>query len=193
MSRSSADAAAADQAFRWPDDPLVDLKRRQRMAAYGARVTPVIPRPVHGAECTRCGMCCVVRRCFVGRGVFGDDGAERPALEWSLDGASCGIMANPRRYLPTRVQIEGATRVTRGGENTRGAPDQLVLVIDFTSIDSQDSINQMFKFWQTKIIQDHNLWRSGFSLQRIRLAVRDFADDYGADILKAVKLVESSH
>jgi len=69
--------------------------------------------------------------------------------------------------------------------NSRGAPDKLVLVVDMSPYDSQDSFNQAFQFWKQKIVEDPTLWRRGFSIEALRLAVRDFADHYGDTILTA--------
>jgi hypothetical protein len=72
--------------------------------------------------------------------------------------------------------------------NTRGIPDKLVLVIDMSSYNSQDSFNQALRFWKEKIVEDPKLWRSGFSVESFRLSVRDFVDHYGEAILAAAKL-----
>ena len=72
--------------------------------------------------------------------------------------------------------------------NTRGVPDKLVLVVDMSSYDSQDSFNQALRFWKEKIVEDPALWRSGFSMEKFRLSVRDFVDHYGETILAAAKL-----
>jgi len=69
--------------------------------------------------------------------------------------------------------------------NSRGAPDKLVLVVDMSHYDSQDSFNHAFLFWKQRIVEDPSLWRNGFSVDDIRFAVRDFADHYGDAILKA--------
>jgi hypothetical protein len=67
----------------------------------------------------------------------------------------------------------------------RGAPDNLVLVVDMSLYNSQDSFNQAFQFWKQKIVEDPSLWRKGFSVEGVRLAIRDFADHYGDTILTA--------
>ena len=72
--------------------------------------------------------------------------------------------------------------------NTRGVRDAVVLVIDLTEFDTQGSFDEAFLFWQHKIIEDPALWKSGFSVERLRLAARDFVDHYGSDILKALKI-----
>ena len=68
--------------------------------------------------------------------------------------------------------------------NARGVPDKVVLVLDLSSFESQDSFDQAFLFWQKKIVEDPTLWRWGFSMAGLRLAIRDFVDHYGADVIK---------
>ena len=72
--------------------------------------------------------------------------------------------------------------------NTRGVPDKLVLVVDMSEYDSQDSFNQALRFWKEKIVEDPKLWRSGFSMETFRLSIRDFVDHYGKAILSAAHL-----
>ncbi|MGJ4941505.1 hypothetical protein ACQR1W_13105 [Bradyrhizobium sp. HKCCYLS1011] len=80
---------------------------------------------------------------------------------------------------------EGPFLIGWSPSNTRGVPDKLVLVVDMSRYNSQDSFDHAFLFWKQKIVEDPALWRSGFSVEGIRLAVRDFADGYGDTILKA--------
>ena len=68
--------------------------------------------------------------------------------------------------------------------NTRGIPDKLVLVIDLSPFESQNSFDDAFLMWQKKIVQNPELWRGGFSLEQIRLGLRDFVDHYGQDVVK---------
>jgi len=84
--------------------------RRQRMATAGDGA-PVLAQPERGAPCNGCGMCCVVKPCWIGRMLFEVEEGECPALQWTSEGSSCGLMANPAQFMPARVRIEGATRV----------------------------------------------------------------------------------
>jgi hypothetical protein len=71
---------------------------------------------------------------------------------------------------------------------SRYVPDAVVLVIDMSDFETQDSFDHAFLFWQQKIVADPALWRSGFAADRIRLAIRDFADHYGSEFLHAFKI-----
>jgi hypothetical protein len=73
--------------------------------------------------------------------------------------------------------------------DTRGVPNTLVLVVDMSSFESQDSFNQAFLFWQKKVVENPELWRHGFEIASFRLALRDFSDHYGDAILQAIKLI----
>ena len=54
---------------------------------------------------------------------------------------------------------------------------------------SQAEIDAKFQFWKNKIVQDPSAWRDGFSLERVRVAIHNFADQYGQAMLDAIKLV----
>lgn len=71
---------------------------------------------------------------------------------------------------------------------SRGRPDRLVLVVDLSDLNSQSRIDEAFRFWRHKIIDDPELWRRGFSLERLRLSLRDFADRYGRDLTEIIKV-----
>jgi hypothetical protein len=70
----------------------------------------------------------------------------------------------------------------------RGVKDAVVLVVDLSPFESQDSFDQQFEFWRQEIVENPSVWRSGFSLERLRLAIRDFADSHGSDIMSAIKV-----
>jgi len=71
---------------------------------------------------------------------------------------------------------------------SRYVRDAVVLVVDMSQLDTQSSFDEALLFWQRKIVEDPARWKSGFSLNGLRLALREFADEYGSDILQAVKL-----
>jgi len=72
---------------------------------------------------------------------------------------------------------------------TRGVPDALVLVMDMSADNSQAEIDAKFLFWKNKIVQNPSAWRDGFSIERVRVAIHNFADQYGQAMLDAIKLV----
>ena len=73
--------------------------------------------------------------------------------------------------------------------DTRGVADQLVLEEDFSQAATQQQIDNLFRFWKDDIVANPERWRHGFSLEPIREAIANFADQYGQDILSAIKLV----
>jgi hypothetical protein len=83
---------------------------------------------------------------------------------------------------------EGPYLVGWSPADTRGMPDKLVLVIDFTRANDQPTIDHNFDFWKDKIVRDPSLWRQGFSLAGMRQSIKDFADHYGSEIIDAVKM-----
>lgn len=87
-----------------------------------------------------------------------------------------------------RLDGRGPFLIGWSPSSARGVPDRLVLVVDMSSFESQDSFDQAFLFWKQKVVEDPSLWRRGFSVERVRLALRDFVDHYGSNLLDAVKL-----
>lgn len=84
---------------------------------------------------------------------------------------------------------EGPYLVGWSPSNTRGVPDALVLVVDMSADNSQADINSKFLFWKNKIIDDPSAWRNGWSIERVRVAIHNFADEYGQSMLDAIKLI----
>jgi hypothetical protein len=72
--------------------------------------------------------------------------------------------------------------------DARGKPDNLVLVVDMSGFNSQERFNYAFQFWKEKIVESPELWRPSWSVEGVRLALRDFADRAGPLILKAAHL-----
>jgi hypothetical protein len=84
---------------------------------------------------------------------------------------------------------EGPYLVGWSPSNTRGIPDKLVLVIDMSADNSQELIDQKFLFWKNKIVESPDLWRSGWSIEGLRVAIKTFSDQYGKDMLESIKLI----
>jgi hypothetical protein len=90
-----------------------------------------------------------------------------------------------------RANFEGSGPYLVGWSpsKARGVPDELVLVVDMSADSSQAEIDSKFLFWKTKIIDDPSVWRNGFSIERLRVAIQIFADRYGQSILDAIKVI----
>jgi hypothetical protein len=69
----------------------------------------------------------------------------------------------------------------------RGHRDAATLIVDMSGFESQDSFDSALVFWQSRVVDQPSTWRSGFSIEAIRLALRDFVDHYGQDILGALR------
>jgi hypothetical protein len=48
-------------------------------------------KPPHGAACNRCGVCCLVTLCEIGRAVYGRDRGPCPALRWDGPDSACKL------------------------------------------------------------------------------------------------------
>lgn len=88
-----------------------------------------------------------------------------------------------------RFDGEGPYLVGWSPSRARGIPDALVLVVDMSADNTQAEIDNKFRFWKNKIVEDPSLWRNGWSTEAIRVAIHNFADQYGAAMLDAVKLI----
>jgi hypothetical protein len=84
---------------------------------------------------------------------------------------------------------EGPYLVGWSPSSTRGVPDALVLVVDMSADNRQADIDNKFLFWKKKIIDDPAAWRHGWSTERVRVSIRNFADEYGQSMLDAIKLI----
>jgi hypothetical protein len=84
---------------------------------------------------------------------------------------------------------EGPYLVGWSPSNTRGVADALVLVVDMSADNRQADIDNKFLFWKNKIIDDPSAWRNGWSTERVRVSIRNFADEYGQSMLDAIKLI----
>jgi hypothetical protein len=96
---------------------------------------------------------------------------------------------NDARVQHATFDGEGPYLVGWSPSNSRGVPDKLVLVVDMSADNTQAEVDHKFGFWKNKIIENPSLWRSGWSLDGMRVAIKDFADEYGQNMLDAVKLV----
>jgi hypothetical protein len=83
------------------------------------------------------------------------------------------------------IDGEGPYLVGWSPSDTRGISDKLVL--DMSSDNTQYAIDRRFLFWKNKIVQNPALWRSGWSLDALRVAIMEFADRYGKRRGKAAR------
>jgi hypothetical protein len=106
---------------------------------------------------------------------------------YDLNAAEAAI--NDARIQHAVFDGEGPYLIGWSPSNTRGLPDKLVLVIDMSADNSQDLIDHKFLFWKNKIVENPALWRAGWSLDGIRMSIKAFSDQYGKDMLNAIKLI----
>jgi hypothetical protein len=70
---------------------------------------------------------------------------------------------------------------------SKGEKDALVLVLDLTGLTSEANFDEAFLIWRQRITEDPALWRNGFSLDLIRVRLRDFLDRHGEAILRVIR------
>jgi hypothetical protein len=97
-----------------------------------------------------------------------------------------GILAiqDASRHQGANLEGVGPFLIGWSPSNTRGVPDKVVLIFDLSHLESQASFDEAFTIWQKKIVENPTLWVSGFSVTKIRLALRDFIDHYGSDVVQ---------
>lgn len=97
-----------------------------------------------------------------------------------------GILAiqDASRHQGAKLEGIGPFLIGWSPSNARGVPDKVVLVFDLSRLESQASFDEAFTIWQKRIVENPTLWVSGFSVTKIRLALRDFVDHYGTDVVK---------
>lgn len=97
-----------------------------------------------------------------------------------------GILAiqDASRHQGGNLEGMGPFLIGWSPSNARGVPDKVVLIFDLSRLESQASFDEAFSIWQKRIVENPTLWVSGFSVTKIRLALRDFVDHYGTDVVK---------
>jgi hypothetical protein len=97
-----------------------------------------------------------------------------------------GILAiqDASRHQGANLEGIGPFLIGWSPSNARGVPDKVVLIFDLSRLESQASFDEAFTIWQKRIVENPTLWVSGFSVTKIRLALRDFVDHYGTDVVK---------
>jgi hypothetical protein len=64
-------------------------------------------------------------------------------------------------------------------------PQGLVLVSDLSNVTNSAEAKRIFSDWSKDIIENPALWERGWNAEKMRVAIRLWADKYGSDILKA--------
>ena len=93
--------------------------------------------------------------------------------------------ADPKNnYL---AQRRGPFLIAWSPSESRYRGDSLVLIMDLSSIDEQESFMEVFRSWRHKITDDPSIWKKGFEVESVRRTVKEILDHYGESILKVVK------
>lgn len=116
-----------------------------------------------------------------------EDDCDFAVSKYDLNASEAAV--KDARYQHANFDGEGPYLIGWSPSSARGVPDKLVLVIDMSADNSQELIDHKFLFWKKQIVEDPSLWRSGFSIESVRAAIRIFADQYGQAMVDAVKLI----
>lgn len=105
--------------------------------------------PGHGKPCNRCGACCRIEICVVGRSAFGHPINDSipgpcPALERNADGThQCGLMTHPARYVPERAATFTEPTLAAAARFILGAGDGCDMPVDGWPVDQNHERRQM--------------------------------------------------
>src|SRR5262249_48761682 len=74
-------------------------------------------KPKHGTPCNGCGCCCMVTRCELAQHVFslGEFGPCPALTQTSATTYGCGLVLDPRKYVPARAASKGVAALRQGG------------------------------------------------------------------------------
>jgi hypothetical protein len=114
-----------------------------------------------------------------------------PVCDWLLDNYDLfgGISAiQDAQSQGQTVRGRGPFLIGWSPSTARGVKDAVVLVVGLSPFESQDSFDEQLEFWRQEIVENPSVWRGGFSVERLRLAIRDWADRNGADITQSIKI-----
>jgi Fe-S-cluster-containing hydrogenase component 2 len=86
------------------------------------------PKPVPGAACNGCGLCCVAQPCPLGMLVSRRRQGRCRALQWQAGEAryACGVLVRPGRWLPWLPATLARRLVARWIAAARGCDSTLV-------------------------------------------------------------------
>jgi chemotaxis protein MotB len=66
----------------------------------------------------------------------------------------------------------------------KGRSDALVLISNLSDISTYAQAKQVFFQWSTDIVENPELWRKGWNIEKLKFVIRLWADKYGPRILK---------
>jgi hypothetical protein len=84
-------------------------------------------------------------------------------------------------------RLRGPLLIAWAPSITRGQPQSVAFLLDLSLTETQQQINDLFRFWRSEVEQSPALWSNGFTLSKFRLQLRHWVDGYGEKILAAIK------
>ena len=78
---------------------------------------------------------------------------------------------------------EGPYLIAWSPATDRGKSDVAVLVADLSGATTSEQFREYFRHWRNDVESKPELWRNGWSVEKVRLVVRDWADKWGPAIL----------
>jgi len=106
--------------------------------------------------------------------------------EYALEPALAAIndADKNREGLPSR---RGPFLIAWAPSDSRFKPDALVLVMELSRLESQQSFVEVFRDWRSEIVNKPERWKHGFDVESVRRTIRDTFDRYGDLLVRLIK------
>lgn len=112
--------------------------------------------------------------------------ANRVICEKAVDGyhlpTAQKALADAKR-TGTNVDGRGPYLLAWSPASSKGEPDTVVLRADLSGLTNHEQALEVMRGWRTDIQQNPELWQEGWSVESLRIKIRNWADRYGAEIL----------
>lgn len=101
----------------------------------------------------------------------------KTALDATIDAGSAGVQFGDGR---------GPFLIAWSPANTKGLPDAVVLKADLSHVDSIQQAKSIFEKWVSDIEKNPSLWKNGWSIESVRILIRNWFDEFGQDIVLSI-------
>lgn len=101
--------------------------------------------------------------------------------------AGQGALLDARAATDERLDGQGPYLVAWSPPTDKGKSRVVALVFDLSGATTEDQIREYFRRWRGDIEADPALWKGGWSVETVRLKIRDWLDSVGAQLAVFIK------
>ena len=65
----------------------------------------------------------------------------------------------------------------------KGKPDALVLEANLSNVTTSDEAKLRLLSWKSDILENPDIWKNGWDLERLKITMREWLDEYGPKVL----------